>query len=184
MVLLVVAGNSAMRTGNPNTDSQSFLESCCWFFPCLRLYSVGTNFLFGLMDRSIILQVLQVWLVVNTMSLHGSFMAEGDLVVLLVGDMGLGLWLWQQALRLLLQLDSCCSTGTVQISDEMEGARSAGAWDCWKSKLLESGRSGISFLAVQKWDRPRKLTRKVLRNKNTGVGRGQRQDKLRLPRAL
>lgn len=70
MVLLVVAGNSAMRTGNPNTDSQSFLESCCCFFPCLRLYSVGTNFLFGLMDRSIILQVLQVWLV-NTMSLRG-----------------------------------------------------------------------------------------------------------------
>lgn len=35
-------------------------------------------------------------------------MAKGDLVVLLVRDMGLSLW--QQPLRLLLELDSCCST--------------------------------------------------------------------------
>lgn len=55
---------------------------------------------------SFILQVL----LVNAKSNLWSFMAEGDLVVLLVRDMGLSLW--QQPLRLLLELDSCCSTGS------------------------------------------------------------------------
>lgn len=137
MVLFVVAGNSATRTGNHNnTNSQSCLESCCCFFPHLIIFS-RNKFSF--------------W--ADVYKLH------------LASVLGVTCWLMQSPIRGPLWLKEtwwCCWWGTwgsrcgsspwgccltwilaaaqkaMPILDEMEGVGSPEAWDCWKSKLLES----------------------------------------------